>query len=93
MQLTCKQTIIFQEGKVPRGALNNFLISFGLSDHFIATLTNIFNSEFEVNKASNQFQMIIKKRSSEASTLAKQALQDLKCIANNAEAFGVTVCC
>lgn len=33
---------------------------------------------------------IIKKQS-EASILAKQALKDLKCIADNAEAFGVTV--
>ena len=74
-----------------RSDLQTYLISFGLSDNSIATLTNIFSSEFEVCKAVNQLQQITRKKANEASLLAKQALQDLKTIAHNAEAFGVTV--
>lgn len=74
-----------------RSDLQTYLIRFGLSDNCISTLTNIFSSEFEISKAANNFQSITRKKTSEASHLAKQALQELKNIAHNAEAFGVTV--
>ncbi|RZC35247.1 Pkinase, RWD and/or tRNA-synt His domain containing protein [Asbolus verrucosus] len=79
-----------KDGKVQKSSLQTYLIRFGLPDNVISTLINIFNSEFELCKAANQLQAITRKKSGDASHLAKQALQDLKSIAHNAEAFGVT---
>ncbi|XP_044265056.1 eIF-2-alpha kinase GCN2 [Tribolium madens] len=80
----------FKDGKVPKSDLQDYLIRFGLSDNAISTLINFFSSECEVSKAANHFQSITRKKNSEAGPLAKQALQELKTIAHNAEAFGVT---
>lgn len=76
---------------MPKYEMQNYFITLGLSDNTIHFLLNLFNSEFEISKAANQFQMITKKRSGEASRLATQALQDLKIIGQNAEAYGVKV--
>lgn len=78
---------------MPKYEMQNYFITLGLSDNTINLLLNLFNSEFEISKAVNQFQMITKKRSGDASRLASQALQDLKIIGQNAEAYGVKVSC
>ncbi|KAG5896432.1 hypothetical protein JTB14_022511 [Gonioctena quinquepunctata] len=78
-----------KEGKVPKFQMQNYFITLGLPDNVIHLLLSFFNSEFEMSKALNHFQMITKKRSGEASKLASQALQDLKTITQNAEAYGV----
>ncbi|CAH1116543.1 unnamed protein product [Phaedon cochleariae] len=78
-----------KEGKVPKFQLQNHFITLGLSDNMINMLLSFFYSEFEISKAANQFQMITKKKSGEASQLARQALQDLKKISHNAQAYGV----
>lgn len=80
-----------REGKLPKTQLQMYLTGFGLSDSTIAMLFNLLNSEFEINKAVSVMQTITKRRSGEASQLAKQALQELKVVVQNAEAFGVTV--
>lgn len=68
-----------------------YLTGFGLSDSTIATLLNLINSEFEINKAVSVMQGITKRKSGDASQLVKQALQELKVVIQNAEALGVTV--
>ncbi|KAL1501167.1 hypothetical protein ABEB36_006549 [Hypothenemus hampei] len=78
-----------KEGKVPKRQLQNFLIQHGLSDSHKNLLFNLLHAEIEMSKISNHFQGITKKRAGEASDLAKSALQELKCIAQNAEALGV----
>ncbi|CAG9763995.1 unnamed protein product [Ceutorhynchus assimilis] len=79
-----------KDGKVPKSQLQNFLIHKGLSDNMINLLINFINSEIEISKATNQFQTVTKKKSGEASALAKLALQELKTIVQNAEIYGVT---
>lgn len=76
---------------MPRSQMQTYLISLGLSDNFIHSVTNLISQDVEISKLTNQFQMILKKKSGEASELAKQAVQDLKQIAQNAEAFGIKV--
>lgn len=78
-----------KEGKVPKSQMQNFLIHRGLSDNMINLLINMLHSEFEVHKVVNQFQMITKKKSGEASALAKLALQELRTVVQNAEIYGV----
>nr|CAH7725974.1 unnamed protein product [Callosobruchus chinensis] len=70
--------------------MQNYLITFGLPDSSIHLLVNLLNSEFEITKCISHFQMITKKKQSEASQLARQALQDLKLICQNAVAYGVS---
>nr|CAI5825581.1 unnamed protein product [Callosobruchus analis] len=77
------------EGKVSKHNMQNYLITFGLPDNSINLLINLLNSEFEITKCISHFQMITKKKQSEASQLARQALQDLKLICQNAVAYGV----
>ncbi|KAK4885013.1 hypothetical protein RN001_001284 [Aquatica leii] len=79
-----------KEGKV-KFQIKTHLISLGLSDNSIATLFNLVEMESSLPKVISAFQMITKKKSSEASILAKQALQELKFIIQNAEALGVTI--
>lgn len=71
--------------------IRTHLISLGLSDSTILMLFNLLESESPINKISSQLQMITKKKSTEASTLAKQALQELKLIIQNVESFEVDV--
>lgn len=52
---------------------------------------NLISAELEINKAANFMQMITKRKTGEACQLAKQALQELKMIIQNAEALGVSV--
>lgn len=52
---------------------------------------NLISAECEINKAISILQMITKKKSGDASQLAKQALQELKTVIQNAEIFGVSV--
>ncbi|CAG9859480.1 unnamed protein product [Phyllotreta striolata] len=78
-----------KEGKVQKSQMQNYLIGLGLSDNTIGVLMNLLNSEFEMSKAPSQFQMITKKKTGEAGQLARQALQELKVICQNAEAFGI----
>lgn len=80
-----------REGKLQKTQLQMYLRGFGLSDGTIATLLNLINSEFELNKAVSVMQVITKRKSGEASQLVKQALQELKVVVQNAEALGVTV--
>ncbi|VEN50554.1 unnamed protein product, partial [Callosobruchus maculatus] len=77
------------EGKASKYHMQNYLIIFGLPDSSIHLLINLLNSEFEITKCISHFQMITKKKQSEASQLARQALQDLKLICQNAVAYGV----
>ncbi|CAH1982227.1 unnamed protein product [Acanthoscelides obtectus] len=79
-----------KEGKVSKYNMQNYLISFGLPDNSIHLLINLLNSELEISKCVSHFQMITKKKQSEASQLARQALQDLKLMYQNAVAYGVT---
>ncbi|CAH0551983.1 unnamed protein product [Brassicogethes aeneus] len=79
-----------KESKISKTQMQDYLITLGLSDNSISLFINLTNQEFDISKITNQFQMILKKKSGEASQLAKQAIQDLKQIAQNAEAFGVT---
>lgn len=81
----------FREGKFPKAQLQMYFTGFGLSDNIITTLVNLVNSEFEMGKAVSIMQSITKRKSGEASQLAKQALQELKVVIQNAEALGVTV--
>lgn len=62
-----------------------------MSDSNINQLLNLLYSEFEFSKATSQFQMITKKKNSEAGNLARKALDDLKIICKNAESYGVEV--
>uniref|UniRef100_A0A6P7FHC6 non-specific serine/threonine protein kinase n=1 Tax=Diabrotica virgifera virgifera TaxID=50390 RepID=A0A6P7FHC6_DIAVI len=78
-----------KEGKIPKYQLQNHFVTLGLSDNTINLLTNFFNTDCEISKAANHFQSITKKRSGEASQLARQALQELKVISQNAETYGV----
>ncbi|VEN50558.1 unnamed protein product, partial [Callosobruchus maculatus] len=78
-----------KEGKASKYHMQNYLIIFGLPDSSIHLLINLLNSEFEITKCISHFQMITKKKQSEASQLARQALQDLKLICQNAVAYGV----
>ncbi|KAK9685767.1 hypothetical protein QE152_g37698 [Popillia japonica] len=80
-----------REGKVTKFQIRTHLISLGLSDSTILMLFNLLESESPINKISSQLQMITKKKSTEASTLAKQALQELKLIIQNVESFEVDV--
>lgn len=82
---------IFQEGKVTKFQIRTHLISLGLSDSTIIMLFNLLESESPISKISSHLQMITKKKSSEAGTLAKQALQELKSIIQNVESFEVDV--
>lgn len=70
--------------------IRTHLISLGLSDNTILMLFNLLESESPINKIASQLQAITKKKS-EASTLAKQALQELKLIIQNIESFEVDV--
>ncbi|KAF5298737.1 hypothetical protein FQR65_LT09606 [Abscondita terminalis] len=79
-----------KEGKV-KLQIKTHLISMGLSDNSIATLFNLVEMENSLPKIVSAFQMITKKKSSEASILAKQGLQELKMIIQNAETLGVTI--
>lgn len=81
-----------KDGKLPKTHLQMYFTGFGLSDNTISFLINLINSEFEISKAMGTMQTITKRRSGEASQLAKQALQELKIVIQNAEALGVTVC-
>lgn len=80
-----------REGKLPKIQLQMYLTGFGLSDNIITSLVNLICSEFEINRAVSIMQSITKRKSGEASQLAKQALQELKIVIQNAEALGVTV--
>lgn len=62
-----------------------------MSDNAVTTLMNLIGAEYEIGKAISILQMITKKKSGDASQLAKQALQDLKTVIQNAETFGVSV--
>ncbi|XP_031334945.1 eIF-2-alpha kinase GCN2 isoform X2 [Photinus pyralis] len=77
-----------KEGKV-KLQVKTHLISLGLSDNSITTLFNLIEMENTFPKIMSAFQIITRKKSTEASTLAKQGLQELKIIIQNAEALGV----
>ncbi|KAK5647909.1 hypothetical protein RI129_002801 [Pyrocoelia pectoralis] len=77
-----------KEGKV-KLQIKTHLISLGLSDNSIATLFNLIEMENTFPKIISAFQIITRKKSTEASALAKQGLQELKIIIQNAEALGV----
>ncbi|KAF5288488.1 hypothetical protein FQA39_LY15417 [Lamprigera yunnana] len=79
-----------KEGKM-KLQIKTHLISLGLSDNSIATLFHLVEMENTLPKIISTFQMITKKKSSEAGILAKQGLQELKVITQNAEALGVTI--
>ncbi|KAF7284929.1 hypothetical protein GWI33_017408 [Rhynchophorus ferrugineus] len=78
-----------KDGKVPKSQMEIFLINKGLSDSMIHLLINFLHTEFEFSKVSSSFQMITKKKSGEASVLAKMALKELKAIASHAELYGI----
>lgn len=80
-----------REGKLPKMQLQMYFTGFGLSDNIITLLVNLTCTEFDINKAVSIMQSITKRKSGEASQLAKQALQELKIVIQNAEALGVTV--
>ncbi|XP_030764956.1 eIF-2-alpha kinase GCN2 [Sitophilus oryzae] len=84
-----KLLLDIKEGKVPKLQIHTFLQQRGLSDNMIHVLVNLLYSEYEMDKVVNQFQMIIKKKSSEASNLAKEALAELRTIVDNAELYGI----
>jgi hypothetical protein len=73
-----------------RNDLKTYLISFGLSDNSITTLTDTLSLEFKLSKIPSQLHSITRKKTTEANQLAK-ALQELKAITHNAEAFGISV--
>lgn len=77
---------------MPKYQLQNFLKHRNLPDSTINLLFNLLQSEIEFGKAVNQFQMITKKKT-EAGNLAKQALQELGTVVQNAELYGVEVRC
>ncbi|XP_066249145.1 eIF-2-alpha kinase GCN2 isoform X1 [Euwallacea similis] len=78
-----------KEGKVPKSQLQNFLIQRGLSDTMMHLLIGYLHSEIEISKVTNYFQAITKKKTGEASELAKTAIQELKTVVQNAEFYGV----
>lgn len=67
------------------------LTGLGLSENNISTLLGFMESEQSIDKIVNQLQMITKKKSSEASDLAKKALEELKLIVQNIETFDIGV--
>ena len=67
------------------------LTGLGLSENNISTLLGFMESEQSIGKIANQLQMITKKKLSEASDLAKQALQELMLIVQNIETFDIGV--
>lgn len=81
-----------QEGKVTKFQVKTHFISLGLSDNSISTLFHLMELESTWPKIISILQGITKKKSGEASSLAKQGLQELKLIIQNAESLGVTVC-
>lgn len=87
-----KQIAEIKESKMmSKYEMQNYFISLGLPDNNINMLINFFSTEFEISKVTNYFQMITKKKTGEASQMAKTALKDLRTIAQTAETFGVTV--
>ncbi|XP_025831674.1 eIF-2-alpha kinase GCN2 [Agrilus planipennis] len=79
-----------KESKSKNIQIRTHLMSLGLSDNSIATLFNLIELEQPLSKINSILQSITRKRSNEAAQLAKQALQDLKIIINNAESLGVS---
>lgn len=86
-----KQIAEIKESKsMSKYEMQNYFIRLGLPDNNINMLVNFFSTEFEIGQVMNCFQGITKRKSGEASQLAKQALKELRTIAQTAEAFGVT---
>ncbi|XP_017783992.1 PREDICTED: eIF-2-alpha kinase GCN2 [Nicrophorus vespilloides] len=79
-----------KEGKITQLEVRTHLINKGLSNNSIGTLFNLMESEGTINKITSQLQTITKKKNTDASTYAKQALHELKIILTNAEALGVS---
>lgn len=71
--------------------IKTHLISLGLSDNTIATLFGMIELESPLPKIVAALQGVTRKKSGEAGALAKQGLQELKAIIQNAESMGVTV--
>lgn len=80
-----------KQEKLEKTKLHAYMMSLGLSETNVANLLSLLNSEIEVDNITTNFLMITKKKSTEASQMAKQALNDLKTVIQNTRSMGLNL--